>query len=541
MTWLQERAHDDAAPPAPLPAVPASQHGLSAASAALAANAGVRSLFRAALASVAAEGLLPLPNASRLSDLMAALDPSWAVQRKKYAPFSRLFWAYAADVAAAGLALVPACDGFALIANGHGSGSGNGDGGGIKPGSAASGAAAVGAGVAPVVLRRAAVAEATDAQAAAIAASYEARLIASLSNGHWRLLSMLGDRDRGCPVPANLGCSLKQFIVARPARFELRWADEAWQVRLLPAPPRQPPQPPMQQQQQQRLQQQQQAPPMPPMQPMQPMPPMPIAPNPFAVTQQSAALPPRPAMPPPGFQQAASFSSILPPPGFAVAEPAAQAGPPQPASYSLFSAPFPFLPPPAASAQAAQTAAAHAGVAQQRHLYEPFVPYAPQPPSSLPANAVYAQSWEPPPQQPATSRAIFPSPMWSAAGREAPPLQRTVSAPAESYGAPSTQQQQQQAALLRNGAPLPAPQRTPGNGNTTSPRTGRVLPAPRLPAQNGGQKTLPQPRVLPPAPRPAGQAAPFGGYDTMADTGDADQDAARHEQLVAMLLDLDFD
>jgi len=44
-----------------------------------------------------------------------------------------------------------------------------------------------------------------------------------------------------------------------------------------------------------------------------------------------------------------------------------------------------------------------------------------------------------------------------------------------------------------------------------------------------------------PAPRPAGQAAPFGAYDMMPDAGDADQDAARHEQLVAMLLDLDFD
>jgi hypothetical protein len=373
-----------------------------------------------------------------------------------------------------------------------------------------------------MALSRAAVAEASDAQAAAVAACYEARLTASLSNGHWRLLSMLGDRDRGCPVPANLGCSLKQFIVARPGRFELRWSDQSWQVRLAPAAPRQPPPQP--------TQQQEEAPP--PMQPMKALQPLPIAPNPFAAVQ-NAALPPRPAMPPPGFQQAVHItplpptagSIITPPPGFAAPEPASQAAPLQPASYSLFSAPFPFLPPPSAAAQ-------------QRRMYEPFAPYAAQPASSMPMASMYAQSWEPPPPQPATSRAIFPSPMWSAAGREAPPLQRTVSAPAESYG-PSTLQQPQ-ATSLRNGAPLPAPQRTPGNGNTTSPRTGRVLPAPRVLGQNGGQKTLPQPRVLP-APRSAGQAAPFGGYDMMPDAGDADQDAARHEQLVAMLLDLDFD
>ena len=527
MPQPQECERDDAAAPAPLPAVPASQHGLSAAGAALAANAGVRSLFRAALASVAANGLLPLPNASRLSDMMASLDPSWAVQRKKHAPFSRLFWAYAADVEAAGLALVPACDGFALIANGHGSGSGNGGKAGPPPASAAPGA-----GAPPAVLRRAAVGEASDAQAASVAASYEARLVASLSNGHWRLLSMLGDRDRGCPVPAHLGCSLKQFIVARPARFELRWADESWQVRLVPAPPRQQPAAAAHQQAL-----------------LTPLPPLPLAPNPFAATQQ-AALPPRPAVPPPGFQQAAHFSpppltaaSITPPPGFAASEPAPQAAPPQVASYSLFSAPFPFLPPPSVAAQGTQATAAHTGaaMAQQRHLYEPFAPYAPQPASSAPAMSAFAQSWEPPPPQPATSRAIFPTPMWSAAGREALPLQRTASAPAESYGSyGAPQPQQPQATLLRNGAPLPAPQRMPGNGNTTSPRTGRVLPAPRAPAQNGGLKTLPQPRVLP-APRPAGQAAPFGAYDMMPDAGDADQDAARHEQLVAMLLDLDFD
>ena len=121
-TWLQARTADEFAASGPLPAVPASQHGLSAAGAALAANTAVRGLFRAALSSVVSNGLLPLPNASRLSDVMAAIDPSWAARRKKHTPFSRLFWAYAADVAAAGLALVPARDGFALVANG---GSGN--------------------------------------------------------------------------------------------------------------------------------------------------------------------------------------------------------------------------------------------------------------------------------------------------------------------------------------------------------------------------------------------------------------------------------
>ncbi len=83
--------------------------------AALAQDRAVRGLFRAALDACATRLLLPLANASRLSDVMVQIDPSWAALRRRYAPFSRLFWAYSADVAAAGLALVPACDGFALV------------------------------------------------------------------------------------------------------------------------------------------------------------------------------------------------------------------------------------------------------------------------------------------------------------------------------------------------------------------------------------------------------------------------------------------
>jgi hypothetical protein len=533
-----------------LPAVPASQHGLSSSGAALAANTAVRGLFRAALADVAARGLLPLPNASRLSDVMAGLDPAWTQQRKRLTPFSRLFWAYAADVAAAGLALVPACDGFALIANGsHGSLCHQGMGV-----SAVAGAE----GMAGAAARRSAVAEADEAQAAAVAGWYEARLVASLSNGQWRLLSLLGDRDRGCPVPHNLGCTLKQFCVARPGRFELRWADEAWKVRLVPnnaqtTQPTQPTQPmPMSQQQQTQ--------PMPmPTQQMQQMPapmavtPLPaampaVAPNPFAsAAQQQAALPPRPPglFMPPGFQQGARFEppqqqqhpftvvgSILPPPGFAPPEALqtvsalASMQPQQSSSsYSLFSSSFAFMPPPAMPAPEAPVPS------PQRRLYEAYAP--PAPPQLSP----YSQSWTPQQsmQQPATSHAIFPTPMWSASGHEVTPgLQRTASAPAEAYGS--------FAPPARNGAPQ---QQQPRFGSvSTSPRTGRVLPAPRAHVPGSSPKQLPQPRstILPPAQRPAmaaswqAQAAPCG-YD-MADG--ADDDAARHEQLIASLLQ-DFD
>ena len=505
-----------------LPAVPASQHGLSSSGAALAANTAVRGLFRAALADVAARGLLPLPNASRLSDVMAGLDPAWAQQRKRHAPFSRLFWAYAPDVAAAGLALVPACDGFALIANGHHNGNNQGGSAAVAVSEAVGGAAA----------RRAAVAEADEAQA--VAGWYEARLVASLSNGQWRLLSLLGDRDRGCPVPHNLGCTLKQFCVARPGRFELRWADEAWKVRLVPTPPATTTQPmPTQQPQMQQMPAPIAVTPLPAAMPL-------LAPNPFApAAQQQAALPPRPPMPP-GFQQAARFApqqqpavSILPPPGFAMPEPLqtvsalASMQPQQSSSsYSLFSSPFAFMPPPAAPVTLVPEPE------PQRRLYEAYAP--PAPPQSL---SPYTQSWTPQqsmPAQPATSRAIFPTPMWSAAGQEATPgLQRTASAPAEAYGSSA-------GPPARNGAP----QQQPRFGSvSTSPRTGRVLPAPRPHVPGSSPKQLPQPRtsILPPAPRPMAaswqaQAAPCG-YD-MADG--ADDDAARHEQLIASLLQ-DFD
>ena len=178
----------------------------ASATAALAADSGVRALFCAALREVSRRRLLPLSNASKLSDVMGSLDGGWAEARKSYAPFSRLLWSFERDVQEAGLALQP-CEGgagFALVearaeayqspSNGGGGGSGGGNGGGDVRGD--------------------------DAR---LELAYEARLMGALRDGGWKLLSLLGERERGSPVPSQLRCSLKAFIAARPALLQLAW------------------------------------------------------------------------------------------------------------------------------------------------------------------------------------------------------------------------------------------------------------------------------------------------------------------------------
>jgi len=187
----------------------------ASATAALAADSGVRALFCAALREVSRRRLLPLSNASKLSDVMGSLDGGWAEARKSYAPFSRLLWSFERDVQEAGLALQP-CEGgagFALVearaeayqSPSNGGGSGGGGGGGDVRGD--------------------------DAR---LELAYEARLMGALRDGGWKLLSLLGERERGSPVPPQLRCSLKAFIAARPALFQLAWdaPSGAWRTRL---------------------------------------------------------------------------------------------------------------------------------------------------------------------------------------------------------------------------------------------------------------------------------------------------------------------
>jgi hypothetical protein len=68
--------------------------------------------------------------------------------------------------------------------------------------------------------------------------AYEARLVKHLSHGQWTLLSMLGDRVKGCPMPPAVGLSLKAFIVARPHLFHLLWDGNqgTWRAKLRTKP-----------------------------------------------------------------------------------------------------------------------------------------------------------------------------------------------------------------------------------------------------------------------------------------------------------------
>lgn len=68
--------------------------------------------------------------------------------------------------------------------------------------------------------------------------AYEARLVKHLSHGQWTLLSLLGDRAKGCPMPPAVGLSLKAFIVARPHLFHLLWDGNqgTWRAKLRTKP-----------------------------------------------------------------------------------------------------------------------------------------------------------------------------------------------------------------------------------------------------------------------------------------------------------------
>lgn len=283
-----------------------------------------RELFRAALNHVAASGLLPLPNASRLSDVMELLDPWWAQERARFKPFTRLLRKFTADVSAHGLQLVNEGfgDGFALIFSednplrhaqqpqgGSGGAGGQVGGQGASPGpatatkgapseeaqaappaavaapavdhnaaaagasasagaagSTASATAVTSGGATPatpallrehpgaipqlalpvrVVARRPKVPSdpstrhddpddpdslgVTDPEEArlralqlqAVTIEYEISLSELLSDGGWRKLSEIGDPRRGRPLPGCLRTSLKEFIAARPAMFDL--------------------------------------------------------------------------------------------------------------------------------------------------------------------------------------------------------------------------------------------------------------------------------------------------------------------------------
>jgi hypothetical protein len=392
-------------------------------------------------------------------------------------------------------------------------------------------------------------------------AGYEERVARVLARGDWMLLSLLGDRERGCAVPPGLRCSLKAFVAARPGRFELRcWDDDAvghaWQVRLArgaaPAveeavPPARPtalaraaPAPQLQL----------------PMQPpqlaapagMHPFttaaympPPLPdayaVAPNPWTVAglMPQGAMPPQGVMPP-GFGSAAAapqyatpahMYGMQPPP---VAMPACQ-------SYSLFSAP-PFamssLPAPAAVLHAAPTLAAETGAdPSQGRLYQPYVPRGGrQVPDDVGALQAAPYSREGLPA--ATLQAPQSPHSWSAANGfarmsiTAPPAEASCNSPRRSppAGAGSLSQS------------------SPARPAAASPRTGKPLPQPRafaMPQPSGAPgaaRNVPAPRPVPPP-----QLHGLGGVrrdtaDELYYTGDADIDL-NAEALIAALVDTD--
>ena len=70
------------------------------------------------------------------------------------------------------------------------------------------------------------------------AQAYEARLVKHLSHGQWVLLSLLGDRVKGCPMPPSVGMQLKAFIMARPHLFHLLWDvnQGTWRAKLRAKP-----------------------------------------------------------------------------------------------------------------------------------------------------------------------------------------------------------------------------------------------------------------------------------------------------------------
>ncbi len=360
-------------------------------------------------------------------------------------------------------------------------------------------------------------------------AAYEARIARVLSDGAWRLLSLLGDRERGCPVPPALRSSLKAFVAARPRRFELLWdaVIPAWKVRLAkedaPSSPTTPPAmpPPM-------PRPMARAPPptleQPPpwyavqaaahaamcadaaaaaaagvqalsprmmhatpvamraahgasMQPAAMGPPdaeaYVMAPNPWAVAPhgaaQSGGTPPRPLLPP-GFEAAAAARDALryPPPMPVpppMAQPQAQLQPPT----SLFASACSLFSSPmfAPPAPPAQSPEAAAAAAQQRRLYEPYVPR-----RADEMAAVGEPRWSSPSAFPASQAEYAPQalPRWSAPAMQpprSPPHAAREAGSAEACGSP------------RQVAP-------PAGPAAASPRTGKPLPQPRAFALPGG-------------------------------------------------------
>ena len=59
--------------------------------------------------------MLPLPNASRLSEIMERIDPAWAAERSRFKPFSRLFNAFENDLREKGVGLERRQDRFSLV------------------------------------------------------------------------------------------------------------------------------------------------------------------------------------------------------------------------------------------------------------------------------------------------------------------------------------------------------------------------------------------------------------------------------------------
>jgi hypothetical protein len=64
---------------------------------------------------VIAANLLPLPNASRLNDIMERIDPTWTANRARFKPFSRLFDTFQQDLTDKGVAIEVKREGFTLV------------------------------------------------------------------------------------------------------------------------------------------------------------------------------------------------------------------------------------------------------------------------------------------------------------------------------------------------------------------------------------------------------------------------------------------